>query len=59
MGNGDDLNIISSAGVTGEQVLKLFSPTDGVRGLLAIYIRFKARECLDQAVLASSLHPVN
>ena len=45
--------------MTGEQVLKLFSPTDGVRGLLAIYIRFKARECLDQAVLASSLHPVN
>jgi hypothetical protein len=39
--------------------IKILSPTDCVKDRLASYIHFKARECLDQAVLVAKNHPVN
>lgn len=38
--------------------IKIISPTDCVKDRLASYIHFKARECLDQAVLVGKEHPV-
>ena len=38
--------------------IKILSPTDCVKDRLASYIHFKARECLDQAVLVAKKHPV-
>ena len=39
--------------------IKILSPTDCVKDRLASYIHHKARECLDQAVLVATKHPVN
>lgn len=38
--------------------IKILSPTDCVKDRLASYIHFKARECLDQAVLVAKTHPI-
>jgi hypothetical protein len=38
--------------------IKILSPTDCVKDRLASYIYFKARECLDQAVLVGKSHPI-
>lgn len=38
--------------------IKILSPTDCVKDRLASYIHFRARECLDQAVLVAKEHPV-
>lgn len=38
--------------------VKILSPTDCVKDRLASFIHFKARECLDQAVLVAKKHPV-
>jgi hypothetical protein len=38
--------------------IKILSPTDCVKDRLASYIHFKARECLDQAVLVGKKHPI-
>ncbi|MFP5459710.1 MAG: hypothetical protein ACLGG7_13320 [Bacteriovoracia bacterium] len=55
---GED-NRITPAEVESEgQVIKILSPTDCVKDRLASYIHFKARECLDQAVLVARKHPV-
>ncbi len=55
---GEDNNIkpdeIECEGVK----IKILSPTDCVKDRLASYIHFKARECLDQAVLVGKRHPV-
>ena len=56
---GDDSSIIpDEVGIEGVKI-KILSPTDCVKDRLASYIHFKARECLDQAALVSSKHPVN
>ncbi len=55
---GEDNNIkpheIECEGVK----IKILSPTDCVKDRLASYIHFKARECLDQAILVGKKHPV-
>ncbi|MFZ4715452.1 MAG: hypothetical protein ACOYL6_17135 [Bacteriovoracaceae bacterium] len=47
-------NEVESEGVK----IKILSPTDCVKDRLASYIHFKARECLDQAVMVAKKHPV-
>ena len=39
--------------------IKILSPTDCVKDRLSSYIHFKARECLDQAILVGKKHPIN
>lgn len=55
---GEDNNIkpheVESEGVK----IKILSPTDCVKDRLASYIHFRARECLDQAVMVAKKHPV-
>lgn len=58
LGIGDDLNIVPSRESVEGYELKLLSPTDCVRDRLASYIHFKARECLDQAVLVAKARPI-
>lgn len=58
-GIGDDVNIIPDERIVEGQVLFLYSPTDCIRDRLASYIHFKARECLDQAVLVAKKLPFN
>ena len=41
------------------QILRIFTPTDCIRDRLASHIHFKARECLDQAVLVAQNQPVD
>lgn len=52
-GIGDDTKIKPASKVVEGQTLYLYSPTDCIRDRLASYIHFKARECLDQAVLVA------
>lgn len=59
LGIGDDLRIVPDKERLGGHELKILSPTDCVRDRLASYIHFKARECLDQAVLVASARPVD
>lgn len=58
LGIGDDNNIkpdeVECEGVK----IKILSPTDCVKDRLASYFHFKARECLDQAVIVGKKHPV-
>lgn len=54
---GDDYQIKPAEVKSEGTVIKLFSPTDCIRDRLASYIHFKARECLDQAVLVAKKHP--
>lgn len=56
-GIGDDINIKPQAREVNGQTLYIYSPTDCVRDRLASYIHFKARECLDQAVLVAEKFP--
>ena len=56
---GDDYSIIPDE-VDHEGVnIKIFSPTDSVRDRLASYIHFKAKDCLDQAVMIAKRQPIN
>lgn len=56
-GIGDDVNIKPDAKKVEDQILYIYSPTDCIRDRLASYIHFKARECLDQAVLVAQRFP--
>ena len=56
---GDDSNIIPKEVECDGVKIKILSPTDCVKDRLASYIYFKARECLDQAVLVAQKHPVD
>lgn len=56
-GIGDDIKIIPDAKKVKGQTLYIYSPTDCIRDRLASYIHFKARECLDQAVLVARKFP--
>jgi hypothetical protein len=58
-GIGDDVKIKPDSKVVDGQILFLYSPTDCIRDRLASYIHFKARECLDQAVLVANKFPFN
>lgn len=56
---GEDYDITPDEVKNEGQIIKIFSPTDCVRDRLASYAFFKARECLDQAVLVAKKHAVN
>lgn len=43
----------------GETSIYILSPTDCVKDRLAGYIHWKARECLDQAVLVASVNAID
>lgn len=58
-GIGDDTKIIPDSVKIGGHTLYIYSPTDCIRDRLASYIHFKARECLDQAVLVAQKFPFN
>lgn len=45
--------------LVGGAVVAIYSPTDCIRDRLASYIHFKARDCLDQAILVALNHPFN
>lgn len=55
-GIGEDHGISPAEVVSEGRRIKLYSPTDCIRDRLASYIHFKARECLDQAVLVARRH---
>jgi hypothetical protein len=56
---GEDYKIKPEEVTIEGQTLRIFNPTDCIRDRLASYIHFKARECLDQAVLVARNQPVN
>lgn len=59
MSIGNDTSIVPVE-VDNEGVkIKIFSPTDSVRDRLASFIHFKAKDCLDQAIMIAKKHPVN
>lgn len=58
-GIGDDVKIKPARREVEGQILYLYSPTDCIRDRLASYIHFKARECLEQAVLVAKKLPFN
>ncbi|MNS98032.1 hypothetical protein D3C72_1323840 [compost metagenome] len=58
-GIGHDTNIKPDTKVVEGQTLYIYSPTDCIRDRLASYIHFRARECLDQAVLVAQKFPFN
>jgi len=58
-GIGDDIQIKPDKKIIEGQTLYIYSPTDCIRDRLASYIHFKARECLDQAVLVAKKFPFN
>ena len=58
-GIGDDIHIKPDEKKIDGQTLYIYSPTDCIRDRLASYIHFKARECLDQAVLVAEKFPFN
>jgi hypothetical protein len=55
---GEDNNVIPDEVKCEGVKIKILSPTDCVKDRLASYIHFKARECLDQAVLVAKKHPL-
>ncbi|OGQ21360.1 MAG: hypothetical protein A3I05_02020 [Deltaproteobacteria bacterium RIFCSPLOWO2_02_FULL_44_10] len=57
LGIGNDINIKPDEHLVDGQKIKILSPTDCIRDRLASFIHFKARECLDQAVLVAKRHP--
>jgi hypothetical protein len=56
---GDDASIVPDEWEVEGKKIKIFGPTDSVRDRLASYIYFRARDCLDQAAMVASRHPVN
>lgn len=58
-GIGEDTSIRPKEVKCENVTIKIYSPTDCIRDRLASYIHFKARECLDQAVLVGLNHPFN
>jgi hypothetical protein len=56
---GDDTSIIPDEVESEGVKIKIYSPTDSVRDRLASFIHFKAKDCLDQAIMIAKKHPVN
>jgi hypothetical protein len=54
---GEDYSITPSHRTVEDRKIKILSPTDCIRDRLASYIYFKARECLDQAILVAKSQP--
>lgn len=50
---GDDYKIIPVEKEFKGKILRILSPTDCIKDRLASFIHFKARECLDQALLVA------
>ncbi|TGN10395.1 hypothetical protein [Leptospira ilyithenensis] len=50
---GDDYKIVPDEKEFKGKILKILSPTDCIKDRLASYLHFKARECLDQALLVA------
>ena len=50
---GDDYRITPDEKEFKGKILKILSPTDCIKDRLASFIHFKARECLDQALLVA------
>ena len=55
---GEDNQIIPDEVKLDGVKIKILSPTDCVKDRLSSYIHFKARECLDQAVLVGGKNPI-
>ncbi len=51
---GEDYNIVPVRTEIEGLEIKILSPTDCIKDRLASYVYFKARECLDQAVLVAN-----
>jgi hypothetical protein len=58
-GIGEDIKIVPDQRLVQGQTLYIYSPTDCIRDRLASYIHFRARECLDQALLVAQKFPFN
>lgn len=56
---GDDVSIKPNEIKLEGQTIKIYSPTDCIRDRLASYIHFKARDCLEQAVLVAKKQNFN
>lgn len=56
---GKDYSIVPDQVENEGQIIKIYSPTDCVRDRLANFAFFEAAECLDQAVLVATKHPIN
>jgi ABC-type transport system substrate-binding protein len=54
---GEDYNIKPNSIEVDKVIIKILSPTDCIKDRLGSYIYFKARECLDQAVLVAKAQP--
>ncbi|PJZ29115.1 hypothetical protein [Leptospira kmetyi] len=50
---GEDTQIVPVEKEYEGKILKIFSPTDCIKDRLSSYIHFKARECLDQALMVA------
>ena len=57
VGIGDDVRITPAEVKVGGETLYIYTPTDCIRDRLASFIHFRARECLDQAVLVARKFP--
>lgn len=58
LGIGDDVEIRPRTLRAGGAPIRILSPADCVRDRLASYIHFRARECLEQAVLVAASRSV-
>jgi len=56
---GEDYRINPDSKKVSGGLIYIYSPTDCVRDRMASYIHFKARECLDQAVMVAEKFPVD
>jgi hypothetical protein len=56
-GIGEDYRIKPAEVESEGQRIKIYSPTDCIRDRLASFVHFKARECLDQAVMVAQRWP--
>jgi hypothetical protein len=56
---GDDYKIEPRKVTVNHTVIRIYSPTDCIRDRLASYIHFKARDCMDQAILVAERQSFN
>jgi hypothetical protein len=56
---GEDYKIKPKEVKVNRTVIRIYSPTDCIRDRLASYIHFKAKECMDQAVLVAQRQKFN
>jgi len=56
---GDDYKIEPKKVKVNKTIIRIYSPTDCIRDRLASYIHFKARDCMDQAILVAERQSFN